>query len=344
MAHSIRTPVCELLGIDVPILSVGFGFPARPELVAAVSGAGGLGVLGGSGVPPVETARRIARTHELTGRPFGLNLIIADLEDPNTPAEDLAYLDDQADAGLAAGIALLVLFWGPARTFVQRAHERGTRVALQVGSVDEARAAVADGVDIVIAQGIEAGGHVRGTTSIWTLLPAVVEAVGSVPVLASGGIGDGAGIARALGLGAQGVSLGTRFVASEEAGVHDAFKRRVVAARAGDTVYGTLFDVWWPDAPHRVLRNRIVEEWEAAGRPAPGHRPGEGTTIGTMHRPWGDTAWPRYATGMVTADFDGDPELAPMWAGESAALVHEIEPAATIVARLVHEAEAALGA
>jgi nitronate monooxygenase len=342
VAHSIRTPVCELLGIDVPILSVGFGFPAGPELVAAVSGAGGLGVLGGSGVPPAETSHRIARTHELTDRPFGLNLIIADLEDPNAPAEDIAYINDQADAGLAAGIALLVLFWGPARSFVQRAHERGARVALQVGSVDEARAAAADGVDIVIAQGIEAGGHVRGTTSIWTLLPAVVEAVGSVPVLASGGIGDGAGIARALGLGAQGVSLGTRFVASEEAGVHDAFKRRILAARAEDTVYGTIFDVWWPDAPHRVLRNRVVEEWEAAGRPASGHRPGEGTTIGTMHRPWGDTAWPRYATGMVAADFDGDPELAPMWAGESAGLVHEVEPAATIVARLVRDAEAAV--
>ncbi len=156
---------------------------------------------------------------------------------------------------------------------------------IQVGSAEEAEAAAAAGVDAVIAQGVEAGGHVRGTTSIWELLPQTVQAVSPLPVLASGGIGDGDGLARAFRLGAQGVSLGTRFVASDEAYVHPEYKRRIVASTAEDTVYtAELYDVWWPDAPHRTLRNKTFDEWKAAGSPASGKRPGEGTAIGTRHR------------------------------------------------------------
>ena len=141
------------------------------------------------------------------------------------------------------------------------------KVLVQVGSVQEAKTAADAGVDAVIAQGVEAGGHVRGTTPIWELFPAVVEAVRPVPVLASGGIGDGAGLARALGLGAQGVSLGTRFVASDEAWIHPAHKQRVVEGTAEDTVYGDLYDKWWPGAPHRTLRNRTYRR-VGGGRPA----------------------------------------------------------------------------
>src|SRR5439155_670310 len=129
------------------------------------------------------------------------------------------------------------------------------------------------GPDLVAAV-FEAGGHVRGTISIWELLPAVVAAVGSVPVLASGGIGNGAQVARAIALGAQGVSLGTRFVASEESRAHPAYKRRIVESAAKDTVYTEdLYDISWPGAPTRTLRNRTFDEWDAAGRPPPGHRP-----------------------------------------------------------------------
>ncbi len=214
---------------------------------------------------------------------------------------------------------------------------------IQVGSVEEAESAAAAGVDAVIAQGVEAGGHVRGTTSIWELLPATVDAVKPTPVLASGAIGDGAGLARAIGLGAQGVSLGTRFVACDEAYIHKDYKRRIIASDATDTVYtADLYDVGWPDAPHRALRNHLYDEWVAAGRPTPGKRPGEGTSIGRRRRFGEVVDWQRYAVGMATPDFDGDVELTPMWAGESCAVVNDIKPAAQIVEDLVRDAEAVL--
>lgn len=211
------------------------------------------------------------------------------------------------------------------------AHRAGALVAVQVGSAGEARAAAAAGADAIIAQGVEAGGHVRGTTPVWELLPQVVAAVAPLPVLASGGIGYGAGLARALRAGAQGVSLGTRFVASNEAWVHPEHKRRIVASTAADTFYGELFDVWWPDAPHRVLRTRLVEQWEGAGQPPPGQRPGEGTVIGTLAVSSGQKIdWPRYAVGVAGPDFDGDIEEAPLWAGESCTVVKGLPPRSSV--------------
>lgn len=191
---------------------------------------------------------------------------------------------------------------------------------------------------------MEAGGHVRGTTSIWELLPATVTALGALPVLASGGIGDGAGVARALVAGAQGVSLGTRFVASEEAWIHPAYKQRIVECDATDTIYTELFDAWWPGAPHRALRNKTLQEWEAAGRPPPSQRPGEGTVIGRRRLRSGELQpWPRYVAGMLPPDFEGDLEAVPMLAGESCSVVTDIKPAAAIVRDLARDAEAALG-
>jgi nitronate monooxygenase len=340
----LQTPLCRDLGIEYPIFSVGFGVSAGPELVAAVSNAGGCGVVGGSGgaMQPDELRRRIRRVRELTDRPFGFNLIIASLEDPDATEEDLSWVRDRIDVALEERVPVLVLFWGDPSSFVEEAHARGTKVLLQVGSVAEAQRAVAAGVDAVIAQGIEAGGHVRGTTSVWEFLPAVVEAVRPAPVLASGGIGDGAGIARALRLGAQGVSMGTRFVASEEAWIHPAYKERVIRSGADDTFYGELFDVGWPDAPQRALKAKTFSEWDAAGRPPTGQRPGEGTSIGTLHFPWSDEEWPRYSPGMLIPDFDGDPEYAPLWAGESCDAVNDLKPAGDIVRQLVRDAEDAL--
>ncbi len=235
--------------------------------MAAVTDAGGFGVLGAAGMPPELIRAEVERTRGLTGRPFGVNLLLA--------TEPPEYLDEDRDAILSeiaavadAGGAAVVLFWGDPSPFVAAAQAGGLKVLIQVGSVEEAEAAVMAGVDAVIAQGVEAGGHVRGTTSIWELIPRTVEAVSPTPVLASGGIGDGAGLARALELGAQGVSLGTRFVASDEANIHPAYKQRVVSGHASETVLTLdLFDADWAGAPHRTLRNRIHEEWEAAGRP-----------------------------------------------------------------------------
>jgi len=187
----LQTLLCRELGIDYPIFSVGFDVSAGPELVSAVSNAGGCGVLGGSGLPPDEIRRRIDRVRELTDRPFGVNDIIADFEYPDSSAEDRAFVRDQIAAAVEARVPLIVLFWGDPAPFVETAHQNGVKVFVQVGSIPEAEAAASAGVDAIIAQGVEAGGHVRGTTSIWQLLPAVIEAVRPVPVLASGGSATG---------------------------------------------------------------------------------------------------------------------------------------------------------
>ena len=339
----MRTALCDLLGITHPVLSVGFPGGARAELVSAVSNAGGLGVLGASGVSPGALRAEAARTRALTDHPFGINIIIAEDIEADVE-EDRAFVRAQIAAAAEAGVSVIVLFWGDAAPFVGPAHAAGASVLIQVGSVAEAEAAAAAGVDAVIAQGREAGGHVRGSESIWELLPAVVAAVGPLPVAASGGIGDGAGMARALRLGAQGVSLGTRFVACEEANAHEDYKHRIVAASPADTVYTPdLYDVGWPDAPHRTLRNRTYAEWDAAGQPPPGARPGEGTSVGHRRLASGErVGWLRYAVGMATPDFDGDLDLVPLWAGESCDVIADIKPAAQIVADLVRECHAAL--
>jgi nitronate monooxygenase/enoyl-[acyl-carrier protein] reductase II len=345
MPVPLRTPLCDALGIDVPILSAGMGSLAGVDLVAAVSEAGGFGVLGVSGASPEVVRKRIDSTRALTKRPFGVNVIIDEIGWAASD-EDRELVRSEVASAIDEQVAAVVLFWGDPAPFVELAHGNGVMLLVQVGSLAEAAAAAAAGVDAIIAQGVEAGGHVRGTSSIWDLLPAVVAAVSPLPVLASGGIGDGAGVARALSLGAQGVSLGTRFVASEESRAHPEYKRRIVESHANDTVYTEdLYDIQWPGAPTRTLRNRTFDEWDAAGRPPPGHRPGEGTTIGTLRLLSGETVdLPRYAgAGSPLVGFEGDLDYPAMWAGESVEVVNDVLPAGDIVRMLTHDAAAALG-
>src|SRR2546428_6194064 len=238
----LRTALCKHLGIDHPIFSAGIGPAATVELAAAVSRAGACGVLGGGGSGGAYVREQVRRLRALTDRPFGVNIILGDQEAEPEPIE----------ACIAERVPVLVFFWGDPRPFVADAHRHGVQVLLQVGSVEEANAAADAGVDAIIAQGTEAGGHVRGTTALSVIVPAVVDAVKPVPVIASGGIADGRGLAAALALGAQAVSMGTRFVASEEASVPRMYKERIVASTTADTVYSVdLFDVEWPNAPHR---------------------------------------------------------------------------------------------
>lgn len=336
-----RTSLCDALGIEVPILSAGMGSVAGPDLVAAVSEAGGFGVLGVSGASPEVVQRRIDRTRALTKRPIGVNVIIDEVGWAAS-TEDLELVRAEIRTAIDARVAAIVLFWGDPAPYVEPAHDKGVKVLVQVGSVAEAQTVAAAGVDAVIAQGVEAGGHVRGTSSIWELLPAVVAAVAPMPVLASGGIGDGAGVSRAIHLGAQGVSLGTRFVASEESRAHPEYKRRIVESVALDTIYTQdLYNVSWPGAPTRTLRNRTFAEWDAAGRPPPGHRPGEGTYIGKMRLASGGTLdMPRYGgAGSPLIGFEGDLDYMAMWAGESVEVVNAVLPAGEIVRRLAEELE-----
>jgi nitronate monooxygenase len=325
------------MGIRYPIFCAGFGGAATPEMAAAVSNAGGFGVLGCSGMEPEVVERLIAETRELTKLPFGVNTIIAEPDEG-----DREWLSRQIEAIAATRIGAVTLFWGEPSPYVPIAHAHGVKVVIQVGSLTEAEGAASVGVDAVIVQGVEAGGHVRGTSSVWELLPEVVRALHPLPVLASGGIGDGAGVARALRLGAQGVSLGTRFVASDEAWVHPGYKQRIVESRAEDTVLNTLYDVNWPDAPHRTLKNKTYDEWVAAGMPPSGSRPGEGTSIGRRRLSTGKVVeWRRYAIGTAPPDFEGDWEYSPLWAGESCSEVNDVKPAAEIMKDLVRDAESA---
>ncbi len=320
----MRTPLCDLLGIEAPIVLAPMGGAVTPTLAAAVSNAGALGLLPLSWTPPDEIATVVHETRQQTERPFGVNLGLA-----WDQRERLA-------SALAAGVRVVSFFWGDATDIVGEARDAGAIVFVTVGTADEGRAAAAAGADVVVAQGWEAGGHVWGTVSTLALVPRVVDAVAPVPVVAAGGIADGRGLAAVLALGAVGAWVGTRFLAAAEAAIHPDYRRRLLAAGEDDTFYSTLFDGGWPDAPHRTLRNSTVEAWERAGRPPAGSRPGEDDEPAT--RPDGSRI-SRYAAATPTAAMVGDVEPLPHWAGQGVGLVTREESAADIVHGLITEAE-----
>jgi NAD(P)H-dependent flavin oxidoreductase YrpB (nitropropane dioxygenase family) len=170
------------------------------------------------------------------------------------------------------------------------------------------------------------------------LVPAVVDQVGKVPVVAAGGIADGRGLAAVLALGASGAWIGTRFLSAHEAAIHPRYHDLLLAATETETEYGTLYDGTWPDAPHRTLRNSTIRSWEAAGRPDSGDRPGEGEIVGR----WSDGHVVRYQSHTPTHDTEGDIEAMSLWAGQGVALVHKTQPAADIVREIAGEAKAIL--
>jgi nitronate monooxygenase len=328
--YMFTTPLCRALGIEHPIFSAGIGAAAGPALAAAVSNAGGCGVLGTASLPGKFVRAQIQQLKALTARPVGVNIVLRLLR------------KGQIEACFDERVPILVLFWGDPAPYVADAHRRGMKVFVQVGSVDEAVAAAQAGVDAVIAQGFEAGGHVKGTTSLTVLLPAIVDAVGPLPVIGSGGIADGRGLVAALSLGAQAVSIGTRFLASAEANASTAYKERVIAAKAEDTVYLEHFGVGWSDAPHRVLRNASVERWESAGRPPAGQRPGEGAVLGTMRSGGTTIEIPAYSAYLPEVDVTADIEQMALYAGQSCSLIDAVQPAAEIVDDIVRSASAAI--
>ena len=303
------------------------GGAVTPPLAAAVSDAGGLGMLPLTWTAPEEIGAVVDETRKLTERPFGVNLGLA-----WDQRERLA-------SALGAGVPVVSFFWGDAGAVIGEARRGGAVVFVTVGTAEEGRAAAAAGADVIVAQGWEAGGHVWGTVSTFALVPRVVDAVAPVPVVAAGGIADGRGLAAALALGAAGVWVGTRFLAASEAAIHPDYRRRILAAGEADTFYGTLFDRGWADAPHRTLRNSTVEAWERAGRPPSGSRPGEDDEPAS--RPDG-TPINRYASSTPTGSMAGDVEPLPHWAGQGVGLVTREETAADIVASLVGEAEEAM--
>jgi NAD(P)H-dependent flavin oxidoreductase YrpB (nitropropane dioxygenase family) len=317
---------CSDFRLEVPIVQAAMGGATSPQLAAAVSNAGGLGMLALGWSPPEAARAEIRATRALTQRPFGVNLVLTQPQE-----ERLAICIEE-------GVPVVSLFWGDAGALTATARAAGLKVIHTVASAEGGLRAAAAGADAVVAQGWEAGGHVYGTVATVALVPAVVDSVGGLPVLAAGGIADGRGLAAALALGAAGAWIGTRFLASEEAAIHPAYRQRLLAARETDTVYGTLFDVGWPDAPHRSLRNTTTEGWERAGRPAPGARPREGEAIGRS--PFGDIL--AYQSHTPRAADEGEIEAMALWAGQGVGLVDRVQPAADIVRTIASEARAIL--
>jgi nitronate monooxygenase len=325
MAIVFDTPFTRLVGIDIPIVQAPIGGMARPPLAAAVSNAGALGMISLSWSETDEVQSIIAEMRERSDHPFGVNLI---LEWPQE--ERLKQVVD-------LGVPIVSLFWGDPAPLVPIAHAGGALVMHTVGSAEEARRAVEAGVDIVVAQGWEAGGHVWGSVASLPLIPAVVDAVAPVPVVAAGGIGDGRGLAAVLALGAAAGWLGTRFAMAEETPSHPRYRELLLEAPETSTVISPVFDIGWPNAPGRFLRNSTIRAWETAGRPTT-DRPGEGETLAT----WDGDPIVRYATTAPHAAVVGDIEALPLWAGQSVGLVRDVAPAAAIVRRIAAEAKVAI--
>ena len=324
----IKTSLCELLGIELPIIQAPISSATCPELAAAVSNSGGLGMLSVTWRRPDEIRALIRQTRSLTQKPFGINLVLEN------------DMHDRLNVCLEEGVKIVSLFWGDPASYIRASHQAGALVTYSIGSVLEAQEAVSAGADVIVAQGWEAGGHVRDMISTLALVPAVVDAVRRIPVAAAGGIADGRGIAAVLALGASAAWLGTRFVASEESMAHQVYKQKLVVAGAGDTIYSTLFNIGWENAPHRVLRNSTVEIWEKAGRPPRGKRPNEGEVLA---RRTDGTSIVRYSFSSPVTTMQGDVEGLAHYAGQGVGLIKHIEPAARIVERLKEETEKAMG-
>jgi len=304
----------------VPVVQAPIGPAATPALAAAVSEAGGIGSLGASWTEPGMLRAQIGDIRRRTERPFMVNLVLAFEQ------------EERLELALAEGVELVSFSWGIDAGLVARTHAAGATVLAQAGSAAEARAAVDAGCDVVVAQGVEAGGHVQGDTGMLALVEELARTL-PVPVLAAGGIADGQGVAAAMAAGAAGGMLGTRFVATEEADVHAEWSARLVAASAADTVLTGLFDGGWPGAPHRVLRNSTYRRWDEAGRPPPGSRPGEGDVVAQS----GGIDIERYAADEPRRDTTGELEAMCLYAGRGVGRITSVEPAADVVSRIASE-------
>ncbi|MFC6973703.1 NAD(P)H-dependent flavin oxidoreductase [Halomicroarcula sp. GCM10025709] len=324
---SLRTPLCDAIGTDHPIVQAPVGSVSTPELAAAVADAGGLGLLAMSWRDAESIVESYERATDLTDGVVGVNVVL----DESTGVDDPeACLETCLDAG-----ASVVSFsFGDAADSVERVHEAGGTAMVTVGSAQEARDAAAGGADVVVAQGAEAGGHVQSDVTTMSLVPRVADAV-DVPVVAAGGIGDGRGLAAVLALGADGAWLGTRFVATRESGAHDAYRGALVDASETDTRVTEAFDRGWPGQPHRALATPELRRGEHDDRP------GEGEPV--AHTPGGDPV-ERYADLPPIEGVEGDIEALPHYAGQSVGLTDDVPAAGAVVDALVGEARTALGA
>jgi nitronate monooxygenase len=314
------TPFTRLVGCAVPIQQAGFGSSLNVPLAAAVGGAGGLGMLGGTLGDAAVLAAACDEYEALTDAPVGVNFV-----EP--------FFDREAAMGVlevaAERCAVVEFFYGePDPALVEAIHAGPALAAWQVGSVAEAERAALAGVDLVVLQGVEAGGHVRATSGLWPMLAAALDRL-TVPIVAAGGISSPRTMAAALAAGAAAVRLGTSFVAAAESDFHADYKTLLVEAGDDATVYTERFREFWPDAPHRVLRRSLDAAEAGEGDEAP---------VGTMSAGAERIDVPRFAGFAPVADAEGQIEAMACFAGEGVGAIEAVRPAADIVTEFSTEA------
>ena len=314
MENPLHTPICDLFGIEYPIFLAGMGGVSTATVVAAVSNAGGLGIIGGATMDAAMLRYQIHQTRDLTDKPFAVDLL-APIPDMIRPQIEVVFEEDIRI--FVAGLAV------PAE-FIDEMHERGMLVVVMCGKVRHAQKSEAAGADVVAAQGTEAGGH-TGEIGGMALVPQVVEAV-DIPVLAAGGLTGGRGLIASLALGAQGAIFGTRFIATPEAQAADGYREALVAAGDDSTVRTRSYT----GKPARSIRNARTDEWEA-----------KANEIQDFPMQAGVSAREGVMDYMGRGDrFDPNRTFLP--AGQGAGLIHEVKPAAEVFADIVREAEETL--
>jgi len=325
MHPALKTPLCKLLGIEKPIIQAGMGFVARSELTAAVSKAGALGIIGSAFLTLEQLREEIHKVRDMTDKPFGVDVLFATYGRPSTDPRIEEFTDEvrkQIDIVFEERVPVLASGLGNPAPVVPQAHELGIKVIALVGNTKNAKRVAAGGADIVVAQGYDGGGH-TGRVGTFTLVPAVVDCV-KQPVVAAGGIADGRGLVAALAMGAVGVWVGTRFVASKEAFAHDNYKNKI--AEIDDE--GTTRSRCFTGKPCRVIKNKTTAAWEgreAEMLPFP-------LQIAKVSEELGENVY-------EASRLHGKIEIGSCAAGQASALIHEVRSAGGIVDDVIREAE-----
>lgn len=302
-AESLHTSLCDLVGIKYPIFQGGMAWVATAELAAAVSEGGGLGIIGAGNAPGEVVRQQIRKAKELTQQPFGVNAYYLS-----------PFIEDVIKVILEEKVAVITTGAGNPGKHISKLKDAGIKTIPVVSSVALARRLEKTGVDAIIAEGMECGGHTGDITTM-ALLPQIVDAV-QIPVIAAGGIADGRQLAAALCLGAQGVQIGTRFICAEECVVHPNYKKAVLAAKDRDTTLTGYHGHYV-----RVLKNKLTQEFERLSK--------EGASQAVLEE--------LGAGRLKAAAVDGDDKMGSLMSGQVAAMIHNIQPAKEILDELVRE-------
>ncbi len=303
-----KTDICEMLGIDYPVFQGGMAWAATAELAAAVSNAGGLGIIGAGNAPAEVVVNEIKKAKTLTNKPFGVNIYFIS-----------PFVEEVVAGILEEGVAVVTTGAGNPGKYIQAFKDKGIKVFPLVSSVALAKRLEKTGVDGLIAEGMECGGHVGEITTM-ALTPQIVDAV-NIPVIAAGGIFDGRGMAAALCLGAQGVQMGTRFLASKECIIHDNYKESLIKAKDRDTVLTGYHGHFV-----RVLKNKLTKEYDALIK------------AGASEEELGNLG----AGKLKLAVIDGDCKMGSLMAGQVAAMIKEVQSCEEIIQEVIKGAEKTL--